>query len=183
MKKLLAAFALLAGLASPALAQQTTPSTIAGALAAGQNTPPADKPSQDQIDAAMELIHATNAAANMAAILDVIEPAEAAQFKREHPDASDETAAKLLAIVHQAIMAHTDQMLQIAAISYARHFSIDELHALTKFYQSDIGQKYIGELPAIVKENGPVEIAFLRNAITQEVLKAIETLKSQGVKI
>jgi uncharacterized protein len=40
---------------------------------------------------------------------------------------------------------------QVAAI-YARHFSVAELHAITAFYQSPVGQKLVGEHTTIARE-------------------------------
>ena len=148
-----------------------------------QDSAPAGQPSQAQIDAAIDLLKANNAAANMGAMLDALLPLQVAQIHREHPTASDETVKSLIAIVNGAIRSHMDDMIRLYAVAYARRFSIEEMHALAAFYRSDVGQKYLNELPGLMKEMTPVGIAYLQGAIRQEVESAGEKLRAQGVKI
>jgi len=156
--------------------------TLTPALAQN-STPPSDKPSPAQIDAAMDLLKANNAAANMQAMLDVIVPLQAAQIRREHPNASDETIKQLIRIVNDAILSHTDDLIRLYAVAYARRFSAEEMQALAAFYRSDVGQKYLKELPGLMKDITPIGIAYLRGVVTQEVENAISKLREQGVKI
>ena len=145
--------------------------------------PSADKPSQAQIDAAMDLLQANNSSANMQAMLDTLLPLQAAQIRREHPGASEETINTLLAIVNTTIRNHMDDLIRLYAVAYARRFTIDDMHALAAFYRSDVGQKYLKELPALMKEVTPLGIGYLQGAMRQELESAIEKLRSQGVKI
>jgi hypothetical protein len=143
----------------------------------------ADKPSQAQIDAATDLLKANNAAANMQAILDVMLPLQAAEIRRQHPNASDETVKQLLKIVNEAISNHIDDLIRLYAIAYSRRFTIDEMHALADFYRSDVGQKYLKEVPGLMKDMTPLAVAYLQGAIRQEIETAVENLRKQGVKI
>jgi hypothetical protein len=157
---------------------------FAGAPAFAQDSaPPADKLSQAQIDAATDLLKANNSAANMQAMLDVILPLQAAEIRRQHPTASDETIKQLLKIVNDAISSHTDDLIRLDAIAYAKHFSVDEMHALASFYRTDVGQKYLKELPSLMKDVTPIAVAYLKSRVTQEVENAVAKLRQQGVKI
>jgi hypothetical protein len=150
---------------------------------AQDGTPAADKPNQAQIDAALDLLKANNAAANMQTMMDVIMPLEAAEIRREHPNANAETIEQVLKIVNGAVSNHTDDLIHIYALAYARRFSVEELHGLANFYRSDLGQKYLKEMPGLVKEITPVGITFLKSVVSQEVEAAIAKLRAQGVKI
>ena len=150
---------------------------------AQDSAPPIDKPSQAQLDAAMDLLQATNTTANMQAMLDTLLPLQGAQIRHEHPNASDETVKALLGIVKTAITNHFDDLMRLYAIAYARRFSVEDMHALASFYRSDLGQKYLKEIPVLMKDVGPLAIAYLQGAIRQEVENAVEKLRTQGEKI
>lgn len=169
MKAWLASLLLVAICVTPAFAQDAAP--------------PTDKPSQAQVEAAMDLLRANNTAANMQAMLDTLMPLQIAQVRREHPTASDETIKSLVAIVNKAISNHFDDVIRLYAVAYARRFSVEELHALANFYRSDVGQKYLKELPGLMKDVAPLVIPYLQGAIRQEVENAVEKLRSQGEKI
>jgi hypothetical protein len=171
MKARIASILLVAAcLFTPALAQDK-PGTLP------------DMPSQAQLDAAVDLLQANHSISNMGTMLDVMEPQEKAELRREHPTATDETINNIVKIVRGAIDSHTDDLTRIYAIAYARHFSIEEMHALAAFYRSEPGQKYLQEIPALLKEVTPVGISYLKGVIAQEVQRAVEKMRSQGVKI
>jgi hypothetical protein len=150
---------------------------------AQDSAPPTDTPSQAQLDAAMDLLKANNTAANMEAVLDTLLPLQAAQVRREHPNASDETVKTLLGIVKTAITNHSDDLIRIYAVAYARRFSVEDLHTLANFYRSDVGQRYLKEVPIMMKEVAPIAITYLQGAIRQEIENAVEKLRTEGVKI
>jgi len=60
------------------------------------------------------------------------------------------------------------------AVIYMRHFSEDELRALTSFYQTPVGRKAIDELPAAMKEGAELGMrrAKEHSAELEEMLKA-----------
>jgi hypothetical protein len=145
--------------------------------------PGAASPSQVQIDAALEVMNANGSAANLMAMIDTLAPIEAAQIKKEHPGASDAIIATLQGVVRTAVVAHQDDLLRLYAIGYARHFTVEELHALAAFYKSDVGQKYIHEIPALVKDMTPVGISYVQKIAVAAVEDAIQKLQAQGVKI
>ena len=148
-----------------------------------QAAPAADAPSKEQIDAALDLLKANNSAGNMTAALDTMLPIEAVAIKREHPDADDAVIQKLLGVVRETVKTHADELVQIYAISYARHFSIDEMHTLAAFYRSDVGQKYIQSLPVLMKEVTPTAVSYIQKLIIQSVQDTIAHMRAQGEKI
>jgi uncharacterized protein len=143
----------------------------------------AETPDKAQIDAAMDLLKANNTAVNMTAAIDALLPVEAAAIRRQHPSADDAVIGKLLGVIRETVASHEDQLLQIYAIAYARHFTIDELHTLSAFYRTGAGKKYINEIPALMKEVTPLGMSYMQNIITQAVQDAIQNMRSQGVKI
>ena len=73
--------------------------------------------------------------------------------------------------------------LKAEAQVYATHFTLEDLQALNKFYQSDVGKRLIAEAPAIAKENIPIGMAWGRDAAQRAMAKAVDKLRAQGVKI
>ena len=158
--------------AAPALGQEARTTPLA-----------AETPNKAQIDAAMDLLKANNTAVNMTAAVDALLPVEAAAIRRQHPSADDAVIAKLLGVIRETMASHEDQLLQIYAVAYAQHFTIDELHTLSAFYRTDAGKKYINEIPALMKEVTPLAVSYMQNIITQAVQDAIQNMRTQGVKI
>src|SRR6185503_3074705 len=92
------------------------------------------------------------------------------------PALSDATIAALIQKIRDVVMARQDELLRLYAIEYARHFSEQELHDLASFYRSDLGKKYIAEVPVLVKESAPITTRWMIGVITQEQQKIMESL-------
>jgi hypothetical protein len=86
-------------------------------------------------------------------------------------------------VVRDTVIAHEDELIQLYAVAYAQHFSVDELRALAAFYRSDVGQKYIQSIPVLMKEVAPLGIAYLEKLIAQSVQDTIAHMRAQGDKI
>jgi hypothetical protein len=140
-------------------------------------------PSDAQVDAAMALLKSNHSTDNILAIMDSLAPLEAAAIKRQHPDADEKTVQSLQDLVRSTVVAHQDEILHIYAVGYAQHFTIDELHALTAFYLSDVGKKYITEIPALVKEMTPVGVVYIQKVVNAAVQDAIVRMRQQGAKL
>jgi len=75
------------------------------------------------------------------------------QIKKRHPDVSDEDLARM---DHQSedLLKNfpLDEMLSDMIPVYQRHFTKSEIDALTAFYSSPPGQKFLHEMPVVTAE-------------------------------
>src|SRR5580693_2523542 len=75
------------------------------------------------------------------------------EIKKRHPDI---TAAQLASMDRQSeeLMKNfpLDEMLSDMIPVYQRHFTKSEIEALTAFYSSPAGQKFLHEMPAVTSE-------------------------------
>lgn len=75
------------------------------------------------------------------------------QIKKEHPETSDAELARLDR-QSQDLMNRfpLDEMLSDMIPVYQRHFTKSDITALTTFYSSPTGQKFLHEMPAVTGE-------------------------------
>lgn len=119
--------------------------------------------------AARELVVAMNTRQMMTSAVRTLQPAMknmAAEKIRSHPTATAEQKAAQLAKLEssspmilqelQAIMSDpgfNDEIEAMAAASYAKHYSVDEIKQLTAFYKSPVGLKMLSVTPQIAQES------------------------------
>jgi uncharacterized protein len=157
-------------------------------LPAAQAQPPAapalatEMPSDAQVAAAMDLLKANHTIDNLNATLDTLAPLQRAQIKRQLPALSDDAVAALIQSIRGAIRARQDELLHLHAIEYARHFSEQELRDLSAFYRSELGQKYISQLPALIKESSPMAIRWVTAVLAEEQQRILDSLPKQDKK-
>lgn len=151
MKMVLAALALLAGLTGAAQAQESKPSTIAGALAAARDQSPANPP-EAQLAAAKDLLRVTGAEAVMRAALKNQGGMIEQQLKKAMPDADPAIVSLLQNISQEETEKSIPHIMDESARIYARHFSEADLRGLIAFYATPLGAKLIEQLPAVTNE-------------------------------
>jgi hypothetical protein len=75
------------------------------------------------------------------------------QLKKQRPDISEEELARLDRESEDLIRNFpVDEMLNDMIPVYQRHFTKSEIDALTTFYSSPVGQKFLHEMPAVTAE-------------------------------
>lgn len=159
----------------------TLPS-LAAAQTALPQTADADAPSESHIQAALDLLNATHASENFQAVLASITPLETQQIKRAMPTLSDEAIVVIEKKLTDAVTARQDELARIQAIEYARHFDEQQLRDLTAFYRSDLGQKYVTALPAIIQETAPIVRQWITGVIGQAQQDIMRSLAKPGDK-
>jgi hypothetical protein len=85
----------------------------------------------------------------VAAMLDKLMPGAIAEAKQQNPKAD---AKKLIEQQRAAYLANAAQALDIQAHVVSRHFSLQELKALTAFFRGPLGKKLANETPNIQRE-------------------------------
>jgi hypothetical protein len=75
------------------------------------------------------------------------------EIKKRHPDVTDEELARMDKQSEDLMKNFPlDEMLSDMIPVYQRHFTKSEIEALTAFYSSPAGQKFLHEMPAVTSE-------------------------------
>src|ERR1700704_6721436 len=127
---------------------------------------------------ALDFLEATNAKANMAAVIDSLAPVVLGQIRAQNPNLSDAAIQQFLSAFREEMTASLDDLMKITARIYEQHFTEDELRRLAAFYDTDVGKKYISLVPAIIKESVPIGAAWGREAGARAAQRAAERLRA-----
>jgi uncharacterized protein len=133
--------------------------------------------------AAIDLLDAQNAKANMTTMVHLLMSGVESSVRQSHPGASDEKLKLFNEAFEEEITNSTDDLLKLQAKIYAEHFSEDELRQLAAFYRSDLGKKYISELPVIMKETVPLGVQWGQMIAPRAINRAMARLKKEGVSL
>jgi hypothetical protein len=143
-------------LATPAAAD--APDSAPAAGAAQQATTPSvnltvpDPKSDPHLAKAMTFLEVSGARDLVVERFDLMFPELMKVAEAADPHASRARMAEVADLVRHKLEARLDELMTLSARSYALHFSDSDLDALIAFYKSDVGQKYLKERPAIVRE-------------------------------
>jgi uncharacterized protein len=75
------------------------------------------------------------------------------QIKKQHPETSEQELARLDRQSQDLMNSFPlDEMLNDMVPIYQRHFTKSDITALTEFYSSPTGQKFLHEMPAVTGE-------------------------------
>lgn len=130
--------ATLAVCAAPAVAQPPPPPAAAAPVQPG--------PGQLALGRRMA------AAGDFNAIVGAMGEAEIDRMARETPNLTETERDRLRAVGEAELAVGRAHILDAVAIVYARHFTIDQLRAITAFLESDTGRAYTGAIPTLLPE-------------------------------
>ncbi len=156
-------FALVFAAASGALAADSSITATPPATSSeSQPATAAPMPPESRIAAATALLNATNAMANVTQLIDSMLAAEAHEIKRKFPGSDEAKFAAVEKLMHDAFLNRQDEYKRLVAIVYAQHFSEEDLRALTAFYQTPVGKRYVETMPSMIKDMMPVGMVWGR---------------------
>lgn len=135
------------------------------------------------LEAARALIIATRATANMELLIDAMVPSMVELLKRDKADIPEDVIAKFIPEFRAEMQKALPQITELYARVYAKHFTLQELQDVAKFYESPLGRKLIAETPLILKETLPIAQQWGEKVGQQAAINAIAKLRAQGVKI
>jgi hypothetical protein len=135
------------------------------------------------LEAARALIVATKATANLELMIDAMVPSMIEILKRDKADIPEDVIAKFIPEFRAEMRKGLPQITELYARVYARHFTLQELQDVAKFYESPLGKKLIAETPLILKETLPIAQQWGEKVGQQAAINAIAKLRAQGVKI
>jgi hypothetical protein len=61
----------------------------------------------------------------------------------------------------------TDQIVQAMIPAYQKHFTHGDIEAMNSFYSSPVGQKVLGELPAVLQEGNQAAMPIINKYLTE----------------
>ena len=143
---------------------------------------PAMAQSPDAIAAARELMTVTKASDRMKTIMPSIMQAMKAAIVQDRPDVERDYDT-LVPVLLQAMNEHLDEMLDQIAGIYARNFTVEELHEITAFYRSPVGQKVVQRLPGVMAESLALGQQFGRSVAADLQRRMIDALRNKGHNI
>lgn len=130
--------------------------------------------------AAMDLLDSNGSLKSVSSMLDAMAPLQAREIRKQRPDIDDATLASLQKAVKDEIIAREGEYKLILAQIYERHFTEEELRTLTSFYRSDVGKKYVGSIPDLIKEATPAAALWAQGVVADVVKRVLDRVKAQG---
>ncbi|KWT66879.1 hypothetical protein APY04_2286 [Hyphomicrobium sulfonivorans] len=118
-----------------------------------------------RIAAAHELMEVTGVNAQLDGMVDIMSQG----FRKGAGDAGGKTAADKAGEEFdrfmQRMLSYRQAMLDDFAKMYADRFTLEELRAVTEFYRSDAGQKFIKAMPELMQQGGQLGIKYSQKAL------------------
>jgi uncharacterized protein len=131
-------------------------------VAAAQEAAPVDPA---RVAAAKELMDVTGVSKQMDGMI----AAMAQGFRKGAEDngspAAADAATKQFEGFMAKLMSYREPMLEEFAKLYAERFTLEELNAVTTFYRSPTGQKFIQEIPNLMQTGSQIGIKYSQKAL------------------
>ncbi|MCZ2204185.1 DUF2059 domain-containing protein [Bartonella sp. A05] len=137
--------------------------------------------SDQHLEAAKRVIDAIHATDQFDNFL----PMVARDLKNELTGDDPNLAADIAEIVDKQVLAFTKRRSGLekeVARVYAEHFSQTELETITIFYSSDVGKKFLKEVPSVARDVYSVFDVW-KSAVMQDLMKNIEKEMSKTLKL
>jgi uncharacterized protein len=83
----------------------------------------------------------------------------------------------------EAFLGRLDEFVEALIIIYARHFTVTELHGLTEFMRSPVGQRFVEKNPVVAQESMVIGQKFGERLALELREKLVEELRRRGHKI
>jgi uncharacterized protein len=146
--------------------------TLLGSGAAAPQTP-----APDALAAARELVTTMKAGAMLKSLMPIILQQLKPVIVQGRPQVERDFDA-IMPTLMEAMTTKTDEFNDLVADIYARNFSAAEIHQVTAFYHSPVGQKLLEKMPVISQESmmigqkwGQAIAGDMRNRIIEELRK------------
>jgi uncharacterized protein len=149
-------------------------------LAAGPA--PAQSPAPDAMTAARELVTTMRTADQFKAIMPVIIQNLKPAIVQNRPEVARDLDA-VMPLMLEGMSARVNEIVDEITALYARTFSVEELNAITAFYRSPVGQKFLLKLPAITQESMVIGQKFGQSVASEMQERIVEELRKRGHKL
>ncbi len=142
----------------------------------------AAEPDPEGVKVARQLLEATHAAALGDQIMTQVIKAYSSGLTQVNPGKGKEVEEILNQILVPEFRAAMPDLMEQTARTYAGNFTVAELKQLLAFYNSEIGRKYIGKLPDLVRQQSVVGQAFAQQVVGRIREKMLKALQEKGLQ-
>jgi hypothetical protein len=127
------------------------PLMLVMALAFAAVSPSAAQDNSEKLQAARDLLKATNAEEQFAVVVPLMFRQMRQAMPPPGPDQQD-SVDQVFAEVEKQFVARSGELIDQIAVLYARMFSVEEMTTLTEFYKTPVGRKFIEATPQLAAE-------------------------------
>ena len=152
---------------------------LAAAPAPAQSPAPAP---DDAMTAARELITTMRTVDQFKAILPAILQNLNPAIVQNRPEVARDLDA-VMPLLIEGMAARVNEIVDEITALYARNFSAEELNAITAFYRSPVGQKFLLKLPAITQESMVIGQKFGQSVASEMQGRIVDELRKRGHKL
>jgi hypothetical protein len=142
----------------------------------------AQSPAPDAMTAARELVVTMRTAEQFKAIMPAVIQNLKPAIVQNRPEVARDLDA-IMPLLLEGMSARVNEIVDEITALYARTFTVDELNAITAFYRSPVGQKFLLKLPAITQESMVIGQKFGQSVATELQGRIVEELRKRGHKI
>ena len=142
----------------------------------------------DEIDAekravVVELLEVTNAGAVSLQVSTTIMNDFKPLIEEANPGIEPLVLDEVIASTDDVLAQKINEFLEMIVPIYARHFTLEELHAVLAFHKSPVGQKMIEKAPALADETVIVARPWGEELGVQLVAQLTETLEERSLNV
>ena len=170
------------------------PAMLGAALLSGvsmaQTPPSAPMPQQklgsvtpDARSAAQDLLKASGAEALMGTIITQMRGQMIMGIQRNSGKTAEEVASIVDDVLLPAMQAHLGELSAMLTEVYAANYTIDEMHQLTTFYQSPLGQRLTQVAPLIAQQSMIAGRTWGQQVARDALTENADELRRRGVKL
>ena len=142
-----------------------------------------DKPSDEHVKAAREMLRLSEADKMFNGVLPIILKQQVEVLKSARPNMPAETLKRFEEVFDERSKVAVEIALVKVAEVYAGTFTEKELADISAFYSSDVGRKMIEMKPKLSKESMSVGIAWGQNIGSELGQEVLRQLKKEGHKL
>ena len=135
--------------------------------------PPASTASVDPqaLAAAKNLMIVTRANANFLQVFDILTKKLVPLMEQANPQKQQMIQQLMETVFIPAINKHVGEITDQVAVVYAQNFSVDDMKAISAFYQSPIGQKYLDKtvtmMPQLMQSMQGINQKIIKEAMQE----------------
>ncbi len=153
--------------------------------AQAQQQPATEAPSNSEaakLAAARNLLVATHAEAQFAAMIPLIFQQLRQVLSAQSPDRQDDINQVFDEVLKQSIDRRSEIIDQIAHL-YATRFTAEEMNTVADFYRSPVGQKFIAAMPGLAADAMKMGSAWGEQVGREAEQKIRDELRRRGLKL
>ncbi len=143
---------------------------------------PAAAPTQDALAAARELVQVARATDQLKLILPSLIQALKPAVVQGRPEVEKDFDAFAPALL-DTMSARLPEFAAEIVLIYARNFTPEEMHQMTAFYRTPVGQKLLEKLPTVTQESMRAGQAWGQRIGAEVQNRMIEELRKRGHNI